>query len=355
MVCTTRGTMSEPFALGEALAKQERPAVMPIKDQKPNPLSRAILDSMDFMALPLPAKRDLLTPWLKEQSICLLTGWRGTGKTWFGLSICNAITSGESFGPWEAETPCPCLYLEAEMAACDIQDRIRQLAPAVERKAPLYVYCDAYANSLGMKRANLLSRKWRNDMRELLLERGVKLWVADNIASLSPGIDENVKAPWDPVNQWLLELRFLGISTILIHHVGKEGQQRGTSAREDNIDLSLTLSHPSDYVPEDGARFIAKFTKARIPTKDLSAIGDTEFKLTTGLNDCLTWTWRNVRKQNKIEVLKLLDQGMSQHEIAQAMGVTRGRVSQIKACAIRECLLSKKGSLTQSGFVFVSA
>ena len=42
----------------------------------------------------------------------------------------------------------------------------------------------------------------------------IKLWVIDNLASLAAGLDENKKRDWDPVNQFLLELRFAGISTI---------------------------------------------------------------------------------------------------------------------------------------------
>ena len=110
-------------------------------------------------------------------------------------------------------------------------------------------------------------------------DQKIKFWVIDNLASLASGIDENVKKDWDPINQWLLELRFSGITTLMLHHTNKEGGQRGTSAREDNIDISIMLKNARDYTPEDGARFIVHFTKQRIPTKDLQLISDTEFKL----------------------------------------------------------------------------
>jgi len=190
-------------------------------------------------------------------------------------------------------------------------------------------------------------------MKRILTTRGVKLWVVDNLASLTGGIDENAKRDWDPVNAWLLELRFAGIATMLLHHTNKGGSQRGTSAREDNIDTSIMLKRPFDYVPEDGAKFIVNFQKARVATKDLNLIGDTQFQLTQDETGRLTWTWGNVRRETKVEALRLIDEGATNQEIIEALGVTKGRVSQIRKSAINEGMLSMKGKLTQSGFTEV--
>ncbi len=326
----------------------------PQTEKQPKPLSKAILESSDFLKLQIPERQALLVPWLKTESITLISGWRGVGKSWFAMSIVNAVTSGENFGPWKVEMICPALFLDAEMAASDVQERFRALMPERSRKAPLYIYSDCYANTLGLKRASLLSKAWRNEMKDLLLKLSVKLWIADNIASLSPGIDENLKKDWDSTNQWLLDLRFNGISTILVHHVGKEGQQRGTSGREDSIDLSINLIRPANYVVEDGARFVVKFLKARIPHEDLSAIADTEFHWRPGANDCMVWTWRNIKRHNRVEVLKLLDEGISQKDIAEALGVDKGYVSRLVKQAKKDVLISDKGKLTQTGFMYVN-
>jgi len=90
-----------------------------------------------------------------------------------------------------------------------------------------------------------------------------KVMILDNLASLTFGIDENIKEDYDPINQWLISLRFRGISVIMVHHAGKGGEQRGSSAREDNIDISIELSHPVNYKPEDSAAFNIEFKKAR--------------------------------------------------------------------------------------------
>lgn len=352
----SKGDVTDWFEkIGDKVEAGERLAVMidgagPYEPPKKKTLEDAILEVKEFKTVDLPVKRQIVAPWLTEQSISLITGWRGTGKTWFTMSLLDAISRGEPFGPWELRTSVPCLYLEGEMAAQDVRERLEDLNPDQDRENPLFVYSDAYANSLGLPRANLLSEKWRTTMKRVLITRKIKLWVVDNISSLTGGIDENSKKDWDPINTWLLELRFAGIATMLLHHTNKTGGQRGTSAREDNIDVSITLKRPFDYTAEDGARFIVNFQKARVATKDLSAIGDTQFQLTHDEHGDLLWTWGNVRRETRIEVLKLFDEGLKNQEVVDALGVSKGHVSKIKNSAIKDGILSVKGKLSQSGY-----
>ena len=317
---------------------------------KKKSLEDVILDSSKFAEIDMPAKQELLYPWLKEDSINLLSGWRGTGKTWLALGLLDAVTKGEPFGPWECKKSVPCLFLDGEMPASDIIERINALNLHLDRKNPLYIYSDALANSFGLPRAHLANESWRTKMKSILLTRKIKLWVIDNLASLASGLDENSKKDWDPINSWLLELRFAGITTKMLHHVNKEGTQRGTSAREDNLDISIMLKTPRDFTPEDGARFIVHFTKARVPTKDLQLISDTEFKLIEDESGRYVWVWGNVRKENRKAVLELINDGMDQKTICETLDLSKGYVSKVRSKAIKDGYLSSKGELTQSGF-----
>jgi len=178
--------------------------------------------------------------------------------------------------------------------------------------------------------------------------------VVDNLASLASGIDENKKQDWDPINSWLLELRFAGISTMMLHHTNKDGGQRGTSAREDNLDISMMLKKPHDYMPEDGARFIVNFGKARVQTSRLNLIADTEFKLIINESGNHVWTFGSVRKETKNEILRLLDEGLTQTDIKNTLGIDKAYVSRIRKQAIKDGLLTPKNKLTQSGFMDVN-
>ena len=155
---------------------------------------------------------------------------------------------------------------------------------------------------------------WREQMTKVLIDRGIKLWVIDNIASLAPGINENAKEDWDPINAWLLELRFAGIASILLHHVGKGGSQRGTSAREDNIDTSIVLKQPDNYQSDDGCRFVMQFKKNRVVSGDHFLIADQEFKYEHG-----KWDYDNPKTKNKYMVWIMLDEGKPQNKIAEEL------------------------------------
>jgi hypothetical protein len=352
----SKGDVSDWLAqIGDPQVAAERLAIMiegtpPYEPPAKKSLDDLVMPVSEFLRLEIPERRALLHPWLKEESINLGVGWRGTGKTWFALGICNSVTKGQPFGPWKAKEPTACLFLDGEMPIFDLLERIRVLGCDSPQ---FHVYSDYLANQWGLPRAHLANESWRVKMTAVLKTRKIKVFALDNLASLAAGLDENSKRDWDPINQWLLQLRFNGISTIMLHHVGKEGTQRGTSAREDNIDASIILRQPADYMSEQGARFIVHFSKARIRTADLQLIGDTEFSLAEDENGSTVWTWGNVRGRTRVEVLRMLDEGIPQVDIAKLLGISKGYVSRIRAKALADNHLGKNGKLTQSGFALV--
>jgi hypothetical protein len=299
----------------------------------------AVIDSAGFRAIILPSRAVYLHPIIQESQIILVSGWRGTGKTWFAMSLVDAISRGAPFEPWEIRQPATCLYLDGEMAMGDIRNRLKALNLNEDRANPLYLYSDAYANHLGLSRANLVSESWRATMKRILITRGVKVFVIDNIASLAGGLDENSKRDWDPVNSWLIDLRFNGVTSILLHHTNKEGGQRGTSAREDNIDMSIILKHPQDYVPENGADFVLTFSKTRLPWEDLKHIQDMRFTLQQDETGLAQWSWGFMKAEIKQQVVQMLQEGLKGKEIAEQLGISTGRVSQIKGQIKQEASL----------------
>jgi putative DNA primase/helicase len=314
-------------------------------------LRDAIIDSKDFISLEISPKEVYLDPWITERSIVLITGFRGVGKSWFALSILDAISKGISFGPWNVVNSVPSLYLDGEMVIQDVRDRIKILGES--RISPLKIYSDAYASQKKIPRANLLFPKWRDAMKKLILDLRVKLFVIDNLASLTPGIDENSNKDWGPINDWLLELRFAGITTIMLHHTNKTGGQRGTSSREDNIDISIMLKQPPGYSSEDGAKFNVSFTKSRIATSDLHKIATTQFHFTLDENGKAKWISENLRKERKKEIFKLKDEGMSNRKIADEVGRSPQYIGKVVKKAKVDDYLNEEGKLTGKGKDFV--
>ncbi len=316
-------------------------------------IDSAIVEVGSFLEINIPEKEIYLDPWLRSESISLISADRGTGKTWFAMSVGMAVVKEQAFGPWGAGASVPVLYIEGEMAAVDVQERLLYLDGNGQNANPFYVYSEAYANQLGIRRAHLLDPEWQAKMKTILIKRKVKLFIIDNISSLSPGIDENAKKDWDPINQWLLELRFAGISSILLHHTNKGGGQRGTQGRTDNIDVSMMLTRPPGYETVDGAKFICSFDKNRIQHADLPKIVDTEFQLTQDEHKDMIWTWSNPKKDLKIKIMKLKDEGYTDDNISKELGCTRQNVSKTILKLMKDGYLSKKKKLTQSGFEYV--
>lgn len=316
-------------------------------------LSDCLFEAKDFTKIELPKKEYYLTPIVSDSSIILITGWRGVGKSWFAVSICDCITRGLPLGPWEAGISVSCLYLDGEMAAQDTQRRLLELNPRQEYKQELFIYCDAYMNQMGFPKANLLSKEWQDYMKNLLEVFKIKVFVIDNIASLAGGIDENAKKEWDPINTWLIELRFAGITSILLHHTNKDGSQRGTSAREDNIDLSIILKKPLNSGPENGADFIVSFSKSRVPHEYLKYMQETRFTLGKDQNGQIIWTWGHSKSEVKKEIVWLLYKGKTYDEIHDDLKIAKGRITNVKKWAIDEGILTKECKLTADGWNFV--
>ncbi len=306
-----------------------------------------IFDSFAFSSIVLPPKRHILRPWLSEQSITLIAGERGTGKTWLALSIVDAITKGIGFGPWKTESAVSCLYLDGELPPQDMQTRLKSLGEGNDRRAPLSIYSNAFTVSYGSEKANLSDLEWQSRMERSLLSKNIKLWVVDNLAALAPGIDENAKKDFDPINQFFLRLRFAGISTLVLHHTGKNGGQRGTSAREDAIDTSIILKKPSNYEARQGARFVMSFTKSRVDTQDLELLSDMMFQLVGDKDGRVSWEYEEAKVDKRRIIIRMLEDGIRNKDIAKKLGVSASYISKVKSETQKEVGLGEKGHLDE--------
>ena len=73
---------------------------------------------------------------------------------------------------------------------------------------------------------------------------------------------ENENDDFDKIKDWLLSLRRRGITVLIVHHAGRNGEMRGGSRREDPAHWIISLRDAS----EEGARckqFITSFSKCR--------------------------------------------------------------------------------------------
>lgn len=218
-------------------------------------------DVVDFLKLDIPPRRRLLAPWLESASLNMVYAKRGVGKTHFAMHLAHALATGGSFLGWQALEPVPVLYIDGEMPAAAMQDRWRPIMQlGGEPRAGMLRILPRDAQDLS-DIPNMASSAGLDEVSKVFGD--AKLVILDNVSSLAYGVKENEADGWDPIAQWAIQQRAKGRSLLLVHHAGKNGGQRGTSKREDLMDVVIKLQHPESYRPEDGARFEVHFDKAR--------------------------------------------------------------------------------------------
>ena len=289
------------------------------------PVDRKIVSvsAKDFVRMDLPERKVLLTPWLPEQGLAMIHAPRGVGKTFFALSCAYAVATGQGFLKFNAPSPRKVLYIDGEMPAPTMQLRIAQM---INSDSKVDIPLKIITPDLQPKNERSINISDPSDQVAIasLVEES-DLIIIDSISTLVRGGRENEAESWIPVQEWALNQRAEGRSVLFIHHSGKGGAQRGTSRREDVLDTVIGLRRPAEYNPEDGAVFEVHFEKSR------GFIGDDakpfEARLMLNERGHLIWTHRSLETTTYERVCRLIDQGLSQKEVAMELGINKSNVS----------------------------
>lgn len=188
------------------------------------------ITAADLLKMDIGPREMVLAPILPVKGLAMLYAPRGMGKTYVALSIALAVAGGGAVFGWKAPKPRRTLYVDGEMPAGVMQRRLAQLlAGAIHEVDPENLrFLSADLQERGMP--DLSSPEGQRQLEEHL--EGVEFVVIDNLSTLCRSGKENEAESWLAMQGWLLELRRRGISVLMIHHAGKNGQQRGTSRRE---------------------------------------------------------------------------------------------------------------------------
>ena len=281
----------------------------------------------ELLELKIPKRQYLLSPWLQSQGLCMIYSTRGYGKTWLALEIAYTVASGGKFLSWEAENPAGVLYIDGEMPLIELQERASQINKREnkELKTPLkFLTRDAQEGNF----PNLSTIEGQEQIESLINDE-IKLVILDNNSTLFRSGKEDESDSWLPIQNWLLSLRSLGKSVLLIHHAGKSGKQRGTSRREDVLDTVITMKRPTGYKAQDGACIEVYFEKNRALYGD--DVKPFEARLESNTNDdgikTLSWTCKSLEDSTFDTVCALANEGLGNSEIAQELEIHKSTVS----------------------------
>ena len=90
-----------------------------------------------FLDREAPAHRWLAEGLITERGTAMVRGRRGVGKSSFVLGLSCAIASGKPFLRYEVPDPAGVLFVNAELPAADLQERLRRYTKAgLRRRRP---------------------------------------------------------------------------------------------------------------------------------------------------------------------------------------------------------------------------
>jgi hypothetical protein len=283
---------------------------------------RAIAVS-ELLQFEFKAHEYILEPWLTTQSLNMIFGYRGVGKTHISLGIAYAVASGGNILKWQSPKPRGVLFIDGEMPGYSLQKRMAEIIANADKEfAPNLMFLTPDLQEFGMP--DLATADGQKQVENYITDE-IDLIIVDNISCLVRSGKENEGESWLPIQEWALKLRATGKSVLFIHHSNKAGGQRGTSRKEDVLDNVICLKHPVGYTPEQGALFEVHFEKARhLYGENANPFEAQLFTDNTG-KQC--WQVKLLEQSTYEKVINLANEGLSQKEIADELDVHKSNVS----------------------------
>ena len=297
-------------------------------------LNDAVLSHEQLMEADLPERKKLL-PWLPEGGLIMVAAPRGIGKTFFGMDLAVKVASGGEFLKWEVENTAGVLYVDGEMPLGDFRERYSSFIN--HQPENFFILSHEWLWDKAETDLTITLKNIQDEMFDCLDSRpNIRLIVLDNLSSLS-NIREDKSDDWrDRFLPFLIKCRRRGVAVLLIHHVNKSGEQRGTGAREDHLDASIVLK-PLGGESNEGAQFKVEFTKCR------GAYGEVIESFSAILkkeDDFYEWEIGDPDMKVKDRLVILIGNsgtdGVTVTEAAEELEVSKGAVSKAKSKLIEE-------------------
>ena len=341
---------------GSAFAARAPAQAAPGQPPPRPPLDECLITAAELSKLKIRHRPALLDRWLCEGDLGYVFAPRGVGKTWMAMALPGAISRGTPLGMWKAgdactaspddeatapdadpDVPCgfvpvPILYVDGEMPLNRTQERNIGLQLDISHVTYLHheQVFETQSNSL-----NIGETEDRQRLTDVIIRRGFKVLILDNLSSLASGIDENKGMDYEPIGHWLLELRRRRITVIIVHHAGRNGAMRGHSKREDACSWILELRDARED-GDPGSKFISHFAKPSRNTGE--PMPDLLWHFTTDKPSGITHIKCDLAKASEYEqfIQHVMEGVTSQREIAEMMDKNKGTISKWASKALKD-------------------
>ena len=270
-----------------------------------------------------PPRRQLWGKLIGDRMLGMIHGPRGGGKTFFVLSLAIAIAAGLEFLGHKPKRPSKVVMLDGEMGFRLMRERLRTVSKALGTPPPenlLLLNPDLFDGIL----PSLATAEGQAEI-DALIDDDVDVIVVDNFSCWNRGGREDAEG-WTAWNTWMLAHKRKGRTVIVVHHTGKNGEQRGTSKREDSLDFVIGLKPGDNEEFPDALSFDLTWTKSRhLKREQASRIRAT---LVDADDDKSRWVFDlpPSAKDRAAEARALSAEGLNQTQIAVRMGVNKSSV-----------------------------
>jgi hypothetical protein len=309
------------------------------EETKPQGLATLTLDQ--FVERNYPPIQYYMYPIISSESLGCIFALPGKGKTLFALELGWRCSQGIDFMHWkynELMSPPPVLYVEGEMSAKQIQDRIFAMT---ERDADKIKDLKNFHIAVLKEQPNESYQKLKTPEGRLNVEyaadkifkeTGKKpIIFLDNIRFLMGNFNEKEGQDWIDFVLWLATLRAKGYSTYFLHHAVNTGEKASGSGYQDsNLDVTIKLSDPAEN--RDAKYSVDHFTQIEFKFEKMreNVIGQMLPFIMVVDKDKGSWSKVPVLGKTERKIKELLDDGKEAKDIiSDKEGMSKANVHKV--------------------------
>ena len=298
-----------------------------------------VITADEFLERTLPPAEYVLYPMIPKNGLSLLYAERGAGKTFMALAIACAVAGGFDFLKFKADKPRRVLYIDGEMDAREMQDRINLLINGFLTEGKTVIRENLKLFLSGLQDNPTMPDISKPDGQKHIetFAKDVDLIIVDNIFSLYTAGRENDADSWTIYNAWSRKMRAMGKSVLWLHHTGKDKTRgpRGSSAIESILNSSVALEVAPVHKASDGADVLLEYHKSR------GVCGDTvnpfcaklvQITNENGDTTGLKWILQDSPAESTYkQIVELHESGKTIMQIADETGISKSKIQRILA------------------------
>lgn len=269
----------------------------------------------------------IVNPILPTQGLGFIYAATGVGKTLFALNLAYAIAAGGRFLKYVCPKPRRVLYVDGEMAFNQLLHRIKQI---VQQQGTLE-FDDNFLlitpdKMLPHSVPQIDTTEGQLFYNKFIQKYNIEVIIFDNLSVLS-SFDENKANEWRFIQKWLIQLRSIGKSVIVIHHCGKTADTyRGTSKMLDCADFAILLQNVNDDTEDEAKLNIKKFKVVYQKNRAFGGQDAVSYEVQLHNNQ---WGFQTNEQTLLDKIINCARAGMKQREIAKELLTNQPKVHRL--------------------------